>query len=242
MKRVVIFTVLWLLFAGMTHAQWKSEVSLGSSFYRGNVDKLNIRATGSLSHADSLFEYATNAEATYSQTSGKTDNQLLQGNIKFDYRPYGTVSPFTLVSVYNNEPKKIKLRLSGLVGAKYTFINKVNDQQKDVADYSISAAVQVDKEQYMNDKKDTEKVRLSVRPKIEHQLNAHVSFKHVTFYVPKINEFSDYMIDSRTTLKSALNKNVSMEITYKIEHISVLPDQELENTDHALIASFVLSL
>lgn len=240
MKRIMLFLTFAVLFSLQAHAQWDSKVSLGSSFYKGNVDKFNIHTKGSVSHADSTFEYSTSAEATYSETDGQRDNQLLQASLKFDYLPYGTISPFTAVSAYNNEPRKIKLRLSGMVGAKYTFVNMVNEAGKETADYSISAAIQLDRERYTSDAEGTEKLRLSVRPKFEHQLNEHVYFEHVTFYIPKISNYKDFVVDSRTSLKSKLSEKLSLDITYKLEHLSRLPDAELENTDHALIASLVL--
>lgn len=242
MRSTAFFILMMLLLPITAAAQWKSSISLGSSFYKGNVDKFNLHTSGSVSHADSLFEYSSSAQATYSETDGQTDNQVLQGGLKFDYLPYGTWSPFTAVSAYNNKPKKIDLRLSALAGIKYTFINTVNKEGVKIADYSISAAIQVDKEQYTTDADDTEKVRLSVRPKFEHNLNEHVRIKHVTYFVPKINEFADYNMDSETSLKSSLTDKLSLELKYKLSHQSVLPDKSLENTDHAVIASLALSI
>lgn len=242
MMKKLLFACLFGLLLIPAQAQWKTRFSLGSSFYTGNVDKFDFRTSGSVSRADSLLEYATSFDAIYSETNNTKDNQVLKGNLKVDYLPHSTFSPFAAASAYNNTPKQIELRLSGMVGGKYTFINQLDEHGKEVSDYSISAAIQYDRERYTGDTPGTEKARLSIRPKFEQKIGDNVTFEHVTFYVPKITDFADFIIDSKTALTSKLTSKIQLELSYQLEHLSRLPSDDLENTDQAVLASIVVKL
>ena len=242
MKKFIVFEILLLLLTPLANAQWSSEVKLGGLFYTGNVDKFNLNSSGNISHADSAFEFSANYKINYSEVDDSVNNQLIEGVLKYDYNPYGILSPFTLVKAYNNEPRGIKMRLSGLVGLKYTFINTVDKNNNEINDYSISAAIEYDREKYTTEKSDTSKLRWSIRPKFEQNIGENVSFRHVTFYIPKVDNFSDYIIESTTSVNTKISDNFSLELRYELEHFSHVIRENMENTDQSVRVSLVFSI
>ena len=165
MKKTIYICLLVLLLASNSYSQgWKAKVGFGSSYYTGNVEKVDLRGEGNISHTDSTFEFSSFVKATYGEMETIKNNQEFQAGIQADYKPYAKLSPFLLFTAYNNEFKDIALRLSGITGLKYTFY------KTEKSNYSISTALQYDAEQYKSDIEDKEILRLSIRPKLKQQI------------------------------------------------------------------------
>lgn len=219
-----------IAFAG----DWDIKFSLGSSYYGGNVEKFDLNSSANISHADSAFEYSSFAKITYSQVNSNKTNQELSGGVKFDYRPYATFSPFFALSAYNNEYKDIKLRLSALLGIKYTFYKTSK------SDFSISGAGLYENEMYESEMEDKNILRLSIRPKFKQKIGEKTQLQHITFYKVNVEDGHDYLIESETSLTNRLigkiDINISSQYTYDND-----PPELVEKTDVALITSLVFN-
>ncbi len=243
MKSRFLITLSLILIFNSAYAQqkkgkWKGNFSLGGFYYYGNVDKFDIRSQGSVLHKDSLFEFSSSYKTNYGRTEGIEKNREIKGTLKCDWKPYSMLSPFLAISAYNNIYKGYDLRLSGLLGAKYSFLTKPNYA------YSVSVAAIYSIENYTPpadttkpDLPNKEKFRLSIRPKIKHKLGKNVYFQHITFYRPNIFEFSDYIIESKTTIKNKLTKILFLDLSFEYEYVNKPPSAEIKKSDYVFIVS-----
>lgn len=254
----LIFGAFIIMFAAIqnSNAQLKTKITLGGSYYSGNVEKTDFLSTGKTAWNDTVYEFSAFYKVAYGKASGDEINREFSGGIKFDYLPESTISPFMMIKAYNNIYKGYDLRLSGLAGAKFTFI-----QKKD-ADYSISGAFVYDRENYTPstetgiDNPDMNLLRLSIRPKIKQKIGKSITFEHTTFFIYKVynspeevvpdpkpdNYKNDWIIESSTSLSNKLSDKLSLQMSYDINYIGKPPNEGIENTDKVFVVSIVVNL
>ncbi len=213
------------------------KITMGTSWFSGNIERFDFRIGGDLSHVDSAYEFNLNLNYLYSETDLRVKNREYNGGVKWDYRPLDRISPFLMVSGYSNTFKGIGLRWSGLIGAKYRI------WKTESSEYSFSAALQGDLERFASagwqedifaiDKK---KIRLSLRPKIRQKLGP-ITLDHVTFYQPALDDFSDYRILSRTGLSTKITPNIQFGLSYDYEIQTVTPVPGIKKEDHTVMAN-----
>jgi len=245
MKKISFLTIVFLISINVIFAQkdnWSGEFKLGGSYYKGNVNKTDLRSIGEVSHKDSTFEFTTSYKTVYGINNNIENNREFSSMAKFDWRPYSIVSPFIAFSSYNNIYKGYDLRLTGIAGSKFAF-------SRPNYSYSLSVAGLYSIEKYTPpkditelQKDDTEKVRLSLRPKIKQKLSANTYFSHYTFFQPNVNDFSDYMIESRTSISNKLTSVLFLDISLEYEYVSRPPSVDIKNEDVAFIISLIVKL
>ena len=214
-------------------AQWKAKAELGSSLYSGNVNKFDLKSTGKISHVDSSFEFSAFYKAIYAENDHIQNNQEFSGGFKFDYLPKNKFSPFVAINAYRNEFKNIHQRLSSLLGSKFVYFSTPSSK------YSLSIAGQYDMEKYVEETPDKNKIRLSIRPKFVQKIGTNAEFKNITYFQPNLQRWSDYLIESETSLNAKITKAVSLKISYIYEFVNEPTKVELLKTDHSLYASIV---
>lgn len=233
-----------LVFAQETQkSKWSGTAGIGGSYYRGNVNKMDIRTDATISHADSVFENSVFYRITYSEYNFVKNNQEFSAGTKFDWRPKDKITPFFVLAAYKNEFNGYHLRLSAFTGVKYSFIDIP------VADYSLSLAIQYDAEKYTAPKKsydiqkpDKEIIRLSFRPKIKQKIGESVNFEHISFIRPKLNDFSNIQSESQTILSNKLTESLSLNIVYEFNFDSNPPSSSILKTNNSLIFSLRIKL
>ncbi len=234
-----------------THAQWKSQLTLGSAYYSGNIEKFDIRTEGSITRKDSLIEAKVFGKLIYSETNKHKNNEEYSGGIKFDYKPYNKFTPFVLLAAYRNLYKKIELRGSALAGSKYVIYRGLDSLRKVVSDYSISAAMEYNTERYSKyedaegntiEKSPKSKFRLSLRPKIKQYLSKNLYLEHLTFYQPNLKNFSDYMLVSITKLSTKISKKIEFGISYEFNYESKPVSETVEKKDQVVLAKLTIKI
>lgn len=219
-------------------SKWSGTAGVGGSYYRGNVNKMDIRSDASVSHADSVFEYSVFYRIAYGEYNFIKNNQEFSGGTKFDWRPKDKITPFFALTAYKNEFNGYQLRLSAFSGVKYSFIDEPG------IDYSLSLAVQYDAEQYAAPKYDTDEqkpdkeiIRLSVRPKIKQKISESINFEHVSFIRPVINDFSNVQAEAQTILSNKLTESLSLNIVHEMTYDSKPPSDDILKSNNSLIVS-----
>lgn len=250
-KIAISFIFFIFLYSNHALAQkksaWKTKIGVGAFASYGNVEKFDLSSSFAVSHADSTFEYSSYFKSEYGEADHKKNDEEYSGGIKFDYLPHSKLSPFMLLSGYNNEYKGIDLRVGGLLGAKWTFIGTKK------SDLSISAAGVFEYEKYTlvtteaSDGSDstytpdpTSKLRLSIRPKFEQKIGTNFYFSHVTFYQPKISDFGDYRIDAITSIESKLTNHLKIKLSYEYEFDSMAEQREKLKEDSKFKTSILI--
>lgn len=251
------FTFNFLLFISLIfffndiNAQWNTKLSFGSSYYSGNVDKFDLRADGAVTRKDSLIESKLFGKIIYSESNGVQNNEEYSGGVKFDYKPKNKLTPFILLSLYKNQFKKIDMRLSALAGAKYVIYRGLDSLNKVVSDYSISAAIEYDKDKYTKytdsegieiQKDPKEKMRLSIRPKIKQRLSSNIYFEHITFYQPNMKDFDDYLLNSITSISTKITKKIDFGISYEYDYESKPVSETVKKTNQVILAKLTIKI
>lgn len=222
-------------------SQWSGKFTIGGSYYKGNISKTDVRSDGAVSHIDSTFEFSTAYKTIYGRNETEENNREFSTVVKFDWKPYSVISPFLAFETYSNVYKGYDLRLSGLTGAKYSIY------KSDKSAYSLSAAALYSIEKYTKPEDETDKVkddseifRVSLRPKIEQKIGENVTFKHTTYYQPNVQQFSDYILETKTTLTNKLTDMLFLDLTFEYDYVSSPPSEDIEKEDIALIISLIV--
>jgi putative salt-induced outer membrane protein YdiY len=220
-------------------SKWTGQMSLGSSLFKGEVNNFELNTRGSISHADSAFEYSSTYKIIYGETDHKKNNQDYSAAIKFDLLPKSKVSPFVVATARQNRYRGYELQLSFLAGLKYSFIKKPS------SDISLSAAIQYDIEKYpkpidVNSPilPQKENLRLSIRPKIKQKIGSSVYIENITFIRPSFKDFKDYRFDSETTISNKLTQKLFLNLNYDYELNNKPPQTQLVKEN----MSFTVSL
>lgn len=226
---------------GQENEEWKGKFSLGGSYYKGNVNKMDLRSDGNVSHTDSLFEFSTAYKTIYARVDGEEKNREFNSNVKCDWKPYSIISPFVSFGAYNNIHKGYDLRISAVTGAKILILKDKNYA------YSLSAAGIYSFENYSppedsseTEKPDQEKIRVSLRPKIKHKFSDNIYFEHLTFYQPNVVDFNDYVIETKTSITNKLTNMLFLDLAFEYEYVSKPPSSDIEKNDFAFIVSLVV--
>jgi len=245
MKKILLisFTLILTnyLLAQDTDSEWSGKFSVGGSYYKGNVTKTDIRSDGTVSHTDSTFEFSTSYKTIYGRNGSEENNREFSSTIKFDWKPYSKISPFLAFETYSNVYKGHDLRLSSLAGAKFTIY------QTDNSDYSFSTAALYSIEKYTvpeipdeNFISTSEIFRLSIRPKIEQKLGDNVVLKHTTYYQPNVKNFSDYILETKTSITNKLTDVLFLDLSFEYDYVSSPPSEDIEKEDIAIIVSLII--
>jgi putative salt-induced outer membrane protein YdiY len=240
--KLISIIIIALLMPFFAHSQWKTALSLGGSYFKGNVNRSDLRFEGSAAHVDTVFEYSTNIKALYGENNKVKSNEEYVGSVKVDYLPANKISPFALASGFKNIYKGIDLRMTGLVGIKYLIYKKQDSLKNLVSNYSVSAAMQYDIEDYHSDMQKKEIARLSIRPKIQQRLGKGVFFDHITFLRYNVKDFSDYQIDSRTSLTNQLTRKIFLQLSLDYDYQSKPPVATIKKEDMAIMVSLVVKI
>jgi hypothetical protein len=233
MRQYLLFISLFFI-PQIIFAQWKGDAELGGSFFKGNINKLDLRSVGNLAHKDSSFEFSAFYKTIYSETDNVQNNEELSGGIKFDYLPQNRFSPFVVFSVYKNDFKDIHYRISSIIGGKYVLY------ETDASSYSMSMAYQYDVESYVSETPAKNKMRISVRPKIKQNLGPNTYFENITFYRPNIENFQDFVIESTSSLTNKITEKIYLKVVYDYEYVNQPTKEGLLRTDQSLVLSLKL--
>jgi len=256
LKSVLLIIAFGCITTKFADAQLKTKLTLGGSYYSGNVDKSDIISTGNTAWNDSLYEFSAFYKIAYGTTNGEEINREFSGGVKFDNKPQSTFSPFLMLKAYNNTYKGYDLRLSVLAGVKYAFYRGANGS------YSISGAFIYDRESYTPNTEtgiknpDMNLLRLSIRPKFSQKIGKFMTLEHTTFFMYKVysspeevvpvpkpeNYNNDWMIESSTTLSNKLSKKMSLQLSYDINYTGKPPSSNIKNTDKVFVVSLVLDI
>ena len=248
MTKIFSFSIICVLVFQISYSQdneksnWHGKLKSGFSFYKGNVNKLSLKGGFDIANQDSVNEFSTYSNYDFSKVDSVVVKEEYSLGVKYDFLPFSIISPFTLLEVYRNKQKLIKIRYSGMLGAKYTaYLTKK-------ADISLSIAAQYDNENRYIPEDATpdfelykETVRMSLRPKFMFQLTDNIRFVHYTFYQPSPFDFNDYRIYSNTGISTKFYKKISLDLEYIYEYDNITVDKNVVKEDSSFFVTFSLA-
>jgi hypothetical protein len=214
-------------------ATLSARITLEGNYQTGNTDKANVSGTVLLAAIDSIKEFSANGRFLYGQNNKTVNQREYVAGIQYDYQPFAKISPFARFEYYRNEFRKINARYSGLIGAKYRYLVKSG-----IIDYSISAALLYDFDNYTTDVElpDKERLRLSVRPKFKHNLTENLNLTAEIYYKPNLANFDDYIICGNFNLNFRIFKQGLLRLSYEYEYTNYPATDKVMKTDARLLA------
>lgn len=236
MAFILVFST-GLLLCQEKKSKLSSAVSLGFSSSSGNTKVQSANAAIQSALTDSLREFSFDLRFIYGKNEGVVNQREFLSGLQYDYRPFDRISPFISVQLYSNTFKKIDLRLSGMLGAKYRFYSSKE------SDYSISLAVQADVENYTSEanKDHLEIYRLSFRPKFKQTIMKNIVLMQEAFFRPVINRFKDYQLLSITSLAFKVNNLIGLKCSYLYDFDNAPITSSVKKTDTSFTSSLVFS-
>ncbi len=215
-------------------AEIMTKISVGGNYQTGNTEKSGIIGTASIASVDSVKELSANGGFAYGENKSCVNQREYKLGGQYDYHPLSAFSPFLRFEFYSNEFRKINYRCSGLTGAKFRIYRK-----EDHCDYSLSAALLYDLENYTEDanQPNKERLRVSIRPKIRQKIMENIFLSAEMYYKPNLAEFSDYMIYSIFNLNFKVNRYIFLKASYEYEYNNRPVTASVKKTDTLLLGS-----
>ena len=214
-------------------AKISARVTLDGYYQTGNTERTNVSGAFFMSAIDSIKEFSANGRFLYGESKKIVNQKEYIAGIQYDYHPFSAFSPFLRFEFYKNEFRKIHGRYAGLAGFKYRYFVK-----PEILDYSISAALLYDLEHYETDVDlpNKERLRMSVRPKIKHNLAENIYLIAEAYYKPNLLDFNDYIICGNASLNVRVFKQGLLRLSYEYEYNNKPVTNQVKKTDALLLA------
>lgn len=195
---------------------WHSVVEANGSTLFGATSQTLAALAATLSHTGEGFTADANVKIRYGESENDARETFVSSRswafaTTFDALPQGRISPFFFGSVESSLEKRIDRRSAGGVGVKWVFA------ATNTGKASISLAALAERTTPMVDSlpvSSTTLARWSWRVKMEQRIDERLSFSHVSFYAPTMSSFDGYTITSTSVGNYALNKAVSLTLTF----------------------------
>jgi len=236
---------LWVVVpaeAQSTEDFWRSMVEFGFTGASGNTSFSILSGGVTVKRlAQERFELDLSAKVRWGKSDGEVIANDTQGTIKFDWSPQADLSPFVYATASRDVIRNLDGRIVSGGGAKWTFLRWSAESK-----VSVSLAAVVDHENYrlMPESTGPETVsvgRWSSRLKFDHTFGSGATFQHITFWQPRVSDFSDYLVSIENSLSSQLLSNLSLVINHSYIHDEI-PPPGAESDDQRLAVVLRVSL
>ncbi len=208
---------------------WKLEGEVGASLYFGASDQSTLLLkTGAertsqrlVFGADGGFEYG---EARVLEGDSYVNKRSWTSGLNLDYTPSGRVNPFLSLTGEGSFERRIDLRVSAGVGARYRFVR--NEQGR--LDLSLAALVERTDPREKDEPEEIETLaRWSARVRARRSMRAGgVVFDLVSFYKPAVDAPStDFTIELTSSLTVALSRLVALKLSLADKYDSLAEDR-----------------
>lgn len=220
---------------------WRARVDLGLNGSTGNSSFTVLRTGGSITHLRTeIYEFELSTMVRYGRSEERVIANDQRLTLKFDWQPEADFSPFTFVTASRDRLRRIDLKLNGGVGAKWTFF------RRGASKVSWSLATVLDHEDLRLEPDATlsevsSVLRWSARLKADHEFGSGATFQHVTFWVPDVSDFGDYLIEMSNALSTRLTASLSLVVEHEYLHDNV-PPPDVEPDDQKFSVVLRVSL
>jgi hypothetical protein len=198
---------------------WKSHVEASASVFFGAVSQRLAVVGTNLSHADSSFETEGSFQFRYGEAADAERDRYVSArswlsSLSLDATPFATISPFFFGTAESSLEKRIRTRVSGGSGAKWTVA------RTDRTEASISLAALAEYTRPLGQPTvpvsptaDQTLWRWSWRVKGSRRMGERMTVSHVTFYRPVIDAPSRYTITTNTSVALGLTERMGLSLS-----------------------------
>lgn len=193
---------------------WDLAVEFGLNGASGNSSFTILRGGFTANRVETdLFELDFRAVVRYGKNEERVIADDAKASARFDWRPSARFSPFVLADIARDEIRRLDLKSTGGVGAKWSAIDRPN------GDLSLSLAGIYDYQNFKvepmsGDPESESQIRWSARLKGERSFGDGATYEHVTFYQPVVDDFGDYVIEITNSVTTTLIGNLSLAVEH----------------------------
>ncbi len=210
--------------------RWQWDIELGGSTFFGDVDQTAFSTSAGVSRTDSLMELSGLLAFDYGETTDReTDQSVVSrrswlGAFGLDWRPLNTWSPFVFGTGEQSFQKRIDFRYNAGLGVKYTL------ESNDTTRIDLSGAGLAEQTFPTGDETSATSsdaiMRLSVRLRLRHTFGSgdsdeDLTFNTSNFYAPRLTDFGNYTITSRTNLDYPLTGALAIGLLFQYDYDSL---------------------
>lgn len=206
--------------------RWGFGLDLALTSSSGN-ENITVLTTGfKITHLiTDDYELELTANYRYGMSAGEVVARNIKSDMKFDFQPEATFSPFLFASAERDPFRKLDLRAHGGAGAKYLLVSSDDTR----VSFSLGALYSYEDRRLAEPTPDLapfqREGRLSWRFKGRHELNDGIHLENTTYYQPVWNIGADYLFNSDTSVRMVVNKFLALSFGYTYERDSTpLPD------------------
>jgi putative salt-induced outer membrane protein YdiY len=209
---------------------WKTSASAGVSLTRGNSETLMVNASILSEKKWAKNELSLGASATYGEDSDKVNASTLGGfgqyNRLFSDRFFG----YLRIDANHDDIAKVDYRVTLSPGVGYYFIkDKKFTLSGEVGPSYVFERLDGDDRNYLT-------VRFG--EKFTWQINDRARFWQTLDYSPKVDEWSDYVLNAEVGIETDITKHLGLRVA-AIDSYRSRPAAHRKENDLKLIASAV---
>lgn len=198
---------------------WSFSGEVGTSLYFGASDQTAFLVNGGSEHRSDDVVFSGGAGFEYGEARGVEGDSYVNkrswnSKLDLDYAPGARVNPYFSLSGEGSFERRINLRLSGGMGARYHISQSRNGR----VDFSVAALVERTEARPRPDEEvqDPQLLgRWSARFRARRSMrDGGVVFDLVSFYKPALQEpTEDYTVEITSSLSFALTNSVGLKLS-----------------------------
>ncbi len=223
----VCLVALWVVVpaeAQTAEDLWRSMVEFGFTGASGNTSFSILSGGFSVNRLErERFELDLSAKIRWGKSDGEVIANDIQGTIKFDWSPQADFSPFVYATASRDVIRNLDGKFVTGGGVKWTLLRWDSESK---LSFSLAGIVDHENFRLMPDSPEQETVtvdRWSTRVKFDHTFGSGATFQHITFWQPRVSDFSDYIVSVENSLSSQLHSNLSLVINHSYIHDEIPP-------------------
>jgi hypothetical protein len=219
--------------------RWKLSTELNYSGQSGNRNLHLLTGALRVTHLQhESYELEAALETRYARSEEEVIARAHSASLAFDLTPHQAVSPFLFSSVERDPLRRLEVRTQSGAGAKYTFYRGA-----EAGEASLSLGMLHSYEQLVDAGDPFERevrhlARWSLRGRASESLRPGLTFHHVSYYQPMVDQMADYLLRSTTGTKILMLDRFSLVVSFQLERNS-RPPEGVEPNDLLLRTGFV---
>jgi hypothetical protein len=221
--------------------RWDLTAELSYTDQSGNSELRLFTGGFRARHLDrDRFRLDLSMESRYGRSGGDVVARRNEGSLAFDLHPRNRWTPFVFTSAQQDPIRRLDLRLSSGLGAKYTL-----ERARREPDVSLSLALLHDfdrtRPQEEEPAETRHRARWSLRVEGGHRMNDNVLLQHTSFYEPVFDEMADYLLRTNTGTRVSLTDRLALAVSYRFNR-NAIPPEGVDPDDHILQTGISINL
>lgn len=213
-------------------SRWSVSVAAGAELQRGNTDTTDLHMELDATRTELPRELRLELDADYGDTEGETDTSRVFGEAKLKVFRTDRFYLFALTNMEYDEMENLDLRVQGLTGVGYEFID--NDTTQLLGEVGGGFT---DERFDDNGADDTLEPTLSLTSEWKQKLFGNVEFSQQITLYPSLGDIGDFRLHSESAIKTPLGDHWAIELSLTDDYDSDPGSDDVKKNDLRVISS-----